>query len=167
MEKPGSKVFQETFMGQVDMDAGVLLYDDSTTNTPIGDMYDDEFLDLANYIILKAVEDFRYGYKQMLIMYKTKSKIPTKEEFERMYGLNVNHKAINGNFAHTIRDKMCLYYDALDFFESEWGRSLMRNIKVPIEDIVKFSEKQVEDRMDNMEQFKGRSYKRKHIVKMN
>lgn len=147
---------------RVDLDAGKILYDDRPTDTAIGALYDDDFLQLANTIILQAVEDFAFGYKQMLIVYKEKRFFPTKEEFERMYKIDVIKKA-QGDINRSIRDKMCLYYETLDFFNSEWGKFLMRNIKVPTKDIVKHIEKTVDDKMSNNKKFHAKGYNSNRI----
>lgn len=142
---------------RIDLDAGVLLYSETPTETPIGALYDDDFLELANTIILQAVDDFALGYKQMIIAYKEKRFFPTKEEFERMHKINVAKTATN-NVYRNMRDKMCLYYETLDFFKSEWGKFLMRNIKVPTEDIIKHIEKAVENKIRNSKKFHARGY---------
>lgn len=157
MARPGSKSYIESFVGAVNMDAGVQLYDDSGTETAIGTLYDDDFLQLANTIILQAVEDYSFGYKQMLIVYKEKRFFPSKDEFERKYGLCIAKTAQGCNYK-TIAEKMCLYYETLDFFKSEWGKFLMRNIKVPTSDIIKFIEKNVEAKMVNSKKFQARGY---------
>lgn len=147
---------------RVDLDAGKILYSDAPTETPIGTFYDDDFLQLANTIILQAVEDFAFGYKQMLIVYKEKRFFPTKEEFERMHKISVTKIATN-NVYSSMRDKMCLYYETLGFFNSEWGKFLMRNIKVPTEDIIKHVEKTVEEKMSNSEKFHCKGYNSNRI----
>lgn len=143
-----------------DMDAGKILYNDTSTETAIGELYDDDFLELANTIILQAVEDFAFGYKQMLIAHKEKRFFPTKEEFEKTYKINVTKKA-QGEINRCMRDKMCLYYETLDFFNSEWGKFLMRNIKVPNEDIIKHIEKQVESKMCDNKKFYAKGFNAK------
>lgn len=127
---------------RVDLDAGTQLYSEAPTETPIGTLYDDDFLELANTIILQAVEDYSYGYKQMLTVFKAKRFFPTKEEFERAHGVDVAIKVQN-NINRSINDKMCLYFETLDFFESEWGLFLLRNCKVPYKDILAKVEKDV------------------------
>lgn len=144
-------------ISRIDLDAGVLLYSEVPTETPIGALYDDDFLELANTIILQAVDDFALGYKQMIIVYKEKRFFPTKEEFERMHKISVTRTATN-NVYRSMRDKMCLYYETLDFFNSEWGKFLMRNIKVPTEDIIKHIEKTVEEKLPNSKKFHAKGY---------
>lgn len=147
---------------RVDLDAGIMLYDDTPTETAIGELYDDDFLQLANTIILQAVEDLAFGYKQMLIVYKEKRFFPTKDEFERAHGISVAKTAQGCNWK-TMTEKMCLYYETLDFFESEWGKFLMRNIKVPTEDIVRHVENIVEEKMSNKKKFQAKGYNSNRI----
>lgn len=156
------KDYSKNLRVRVDLGAGKILYDDTPTKTVLGEFYDDDFLQLANTIILQAVEDFSYGYKQMLIAYKEKRLFPTKEEFERTYKINATNKAL-GDIKGGMRDRMCLYYEVLDFFNSEWGKFLMRNIKVPTEDIVKHVEKTVEEKMSNSKRFHNRGYNSNRI----
>lgn len=147
----------EKIRARLDLDAGKIIYSDAPTETAIGTLYDDDFLQLANTIILQAVEDFAFGYKQMLIVYKEKRFFPTKEEFERMHRFDVTKKA-QMDIRGRIIDKMCLYYETLDFFDSEYGKFLMRNIKVPTKDIVNHVEKSVEEKMSNSKKFQAKGY---------
>lgn len=152
----------EKLRASIDLNAGKILYNDIPTETVLGEFYDDDFLQLANTIILQAVEDLAFGYKQMLIIYKEKRFFPSKEEFERSHKLSVAKKA-QTNINRIITDKMCLYYDALDFFDSEWGKFLMRNIKVPTEDIVRHVEETIEGKMADSKKFYAKGYNSNRI----
>lgn len=142
---------------RIDLDAGTQLYSEAPTETPIGTLYDDDFLELANKIILQAVEDYSYGYKQMLIAFKAKRFFPTKEEFERAHNVDCARVATTNIESHNINSKICLYYETLDFFESEWGMFLLRNCKVPYKDILAKVEKDVEMKLAKKNSvFKGK-----------
>lgn len=132
---------------RIDLDAGTQLYSEAPTETPIGTLYDDDFLELANTVILQAVEDYSYGYKQMLTAFKAKRFFPTREEFERVLNINCVDAAKTNIYNNGINTKMCLYYETLDFFESDWGMFLLRNCKVPYKDILAKVEKDVEKKL--------------------
>lgn len=138
---------------KMNLDAGKILYSEEGTDTPVGTLYDDDFLNLANVIILQAMDDYAFGYKQMLLVYKEKRFFPTKEEFETAHKFKCNEKAIRNFYHNDLNSKMCLYYETQDFFISEWGKFLMRNIKVPTKDLMKKVEEDVEARFKDDKKF--------------